>query len=146
MSVAKLQKEAERWFEQAEDDLSAALALLSANKFSQACFLSQQAAEKSLMAVGYRLDIDPWGHSCTKLIRGFPEEERQSFMEVEDDAKALDKLYIPTRYPDALAELTPADAFTEKEAIGAIASAQSILNRAKNIIYPSSNPPEADGS
>lgn len=146
MSVDKLQKESERWFEQAEDDINAASALLSVNKFAQACFLSQQAAEKSLMAVGYRLDIDPWGHSCTKLIQSFPEEERQSFSEVEDEAKALDKLYIPTRYPDALAELTPAEAFTKREAIGAIASAQSILDRANSIIYNSFNQSEAGGS
>lgn len=42
-------------------------------------------------------------------------------------AAALDKLYIPTRYPDALPGLTPADAYTAEEAKTAIGQAQRLM-------------------
>ncbi|MEL7329747.1 MAG: HEPN domain-containing protein, partial [Cyanobacteria bacterium J06559_1] len=64
------------------------------------------------------------------------------FEAVVDDAKALDKLYIPTRYPDSLAELTPSEAFTGKDADAAIASAQTILSRAKTRIYSALRDPK----
>lgn len=137
MSEKKLLQQAERWYEQAVDDLGAAKALLTAKKYAQTCFYSQQAGEKSLKAVWYFLDLDPWGHSCAKLIQQLPESEQASFKEVVETALALDKLYIPTRYPDALAELTPAEAFTEKEAQSAIASSQKILDTVAAQIYKS---------
>lgn len=129
MSAEKLQREAQRWHQQGIDDLEAAVALLAANKYPQACFYAQQAAEKALKAVWFRLDLDPWGHSCGRLIRDLPESPRDDFLNLLDTALALDKLYIPTRYPDALAELTPAEAFTRSEAQAAIQSGQRLLNQ-----------------
>ena len=127
--------EAERWYQQSVDDLEAASALLSAQKYAQACFYAQQAAEKSLKAVWYFLDLDPWGHSCGRLITTLPEAEQKELLGVLDTALALDKLYIPTRYPDALAELTPSEAFTKPEGTAAIASAQKILDCVEARIY-----------
>jgi HEPN domain-containing protein len=49
-------------------------------------------------------------------------------------AAALDKLYIPTRYPAALPGLTPAEAFTAQEARAAIGQAQEVLERARTAI------------
>ena len=136
MSAQKLLQEAERWYEQAVDDLEAASALLVASKYAQTCFYSQQAGEKALKAVWYFLDLDPWGHSCARLIQKLPEDKQAPFTAIVETALALDKLYIPTRYPDALAELTPAEAFTQKEGKSAIASAQEILDCVKAQIYP----------
>lgn len=42
-------------------------------------------------------------------------------------ALALDKVYIPTRYPDALPGLTPKEAYTEEEAKKALEDVQTIL-------------------
>ncbi|WP_234554322.1 HEPN domain-containing protein [Thermus caliditerrae] len=42
-------------------------------------------------------------------------------------ALALDKLYIPTRYPDALPGLIPKEAYTREEAEEALAHAQLLL-------------------
>ncbi|MGM8838515.1 MULTISPECIES: HEPN domain-containing protein [Thermus] len=42
-------------------------------------------------------------------------------------ALALDKLYIPTRYPDALPGLTPKEAYTREEAEKALRDGQAIL-------------------
>ncbi len=135
MSERKLLQEAERWYGQAVDDLEAASALLAARKYAQTCFYAQQAAEKALKAVWHFLDLDPWGHSCARLIQGLPEDEQSVFAEILEIALALDKLYIPTRYPDALAELTPAEAFTQREGQSAIASAQEILDCVEVRIY-----------
>lgn len=130
MSGKKLLQEAERWYRQAIDDLEAARALLSAGKYAQTCFYCQQSGEKAIKAVWYFLDLDPWGHSCAKLIQTLPEAEQKAFAAIIETALSLDKLYIPTRYPDALAELTPAEAFTQKEAQGAIASAEKVIDAA----------------
>ncbi len=129
MSKEKLQQEAKRWYQQGGDDLEAAQALLGAQKFAQACFYAQQAAEKGLKAVLIEADHDPWGHSCTRLIQNLPEPAQSHFSPMIELAVALDKLYIPTRYPDALVELTPSEAFTQGEAQAAMAAAQSLLNQ-----------------
>lgn len=128
MSVERLEQEAKRWLSQAKDDLEAAEALVLASKNAQAAFLAQQAGEKALKALWFRLDLDPWGHSLARLIKELPDNERGQFEKLLDEALALDKLYIPTRYPDALAELTPAEAYTKNEAEIAIKNARRIID------------------
>ena len=112
---------------------------LTQENIAQSCFNAQQAAEKGLKAVCYLLDTDPWGHSCTKLIQNLPEVERNRFDEAIEAALSLDKLYIPTRYPDALAELIPTEAFTQKEAEAAISLSQEILTLVEARIYKGDN-------
>lgn len=131
MSVEKQQREALRWLRQAGDDLEAARALEAAAKYAQAAFFAQQAGEKALKAVWLSQDADPWGHSLGRLVREMPEGPRECFAPLLDTALALDKLYIPTRYPDALAELTPAEAYTQAEARAALAQAETILKAAE---------------
>jgi HEPN domain-containing protein len=58
-----------------------------------------------------------------------PKPAQGQFTALIELALALDKLYIPTRYPDALAELTPAEAFTEGEARLALTAAERLLNQ-----------------
>ena len=130
-------QQADRWYRQAIDDLEAAEALLTANKYAPACFYSQQTGEKAIRAVGYFLDLTPRGHSCTKLIQQLPESAQALFKEATEAALASDKLYIQTRYPSALAELTPSESFTKKEAQSAIASSQKILDSVSAQIYKS---------
>jgi len=115
----------------AQDDLEAAQALETAGKYAQAAFFAQQAGEKALKAVWLAQDADPWGHSLGRLVREMPGAARGAFDPLLDDALALDKLYIPTRYPDALANLTPAEAYTRREAQTALTQADAILNAAK---------------
>lgn len=127
MSVEKRRREANRWFRQAEDDLDAARALRDAGKYAQACFFAQQAAEKALKALWYIADLDPWGHSVTRLLDELPDDLRQPLSPLRERALALDKLSIPTRYPDALGDLTPAEAYTRGETERALADAEAIL-------------------
>ncbi|PSB13040.1 DNA-binding protein [filamentous cyanobacterium CCP2] len=128
MSEEKLKQEAERWYRQAVDDLDAAEALRLAKKYAQACFYAQQSAEKGVKAVWIQLDLDPWGHSVARLVRELPDVVKPNFISLLDDALALDKLCIPTRYPDALPDLTPAEAYTQREAETAIQIAQTFLS------------------
>lgn len=128
MSVERLEGEARRWLAQAVDDLEAAQALAGIGKNAQAAFLAQQAGEKALKAFWIRQDLEPWGHSLARLIKDLPTPEREAWLPLLEAALALDKLYIPTRYPDALAELTPGEAYTVGEARAAIAHARTILD------------------
>ena len=47
MSQSNAKYEADRWWRTAQDDIEAAQSLHEAKKFSHACFLSQQSAEKA---------------------------------------------------------------------------------------------------
>lgn len=129
MSEEKLRYEAERWLRQARDDLQAADVLFNAGRYAQTGFWAQQAAEKALNAVWIAADLDPWGHSITRLIKDMPESMRVAFEAYRDQALYLDKLYIPTRYPDALADLIPAEAYTREEVEQARAHAATLLSQ-----------------
>lgn len=130
MSEEGLRRNADRWYRQAQDDLQSVAVLLEAGQHAQAGFLAQQAAEKALKAVWIALDLDPWGHSVAQLIKGLPDDVRVSFDALLDEALYLDKLYIPTRYPDALAGLIPAEAYTRGEAATAQEYASLLLEQA----------------
>jgi HEPN domain-containing protein len=88
VSVEKRLLEARRWLAQAWDDWERGKALWIA------------------------LGLDPWGKSLARLLRDLPPEEAPFFHPLLP--QALDKLHIPTRYPDALPGLTPKEAYTEE--------------------------------
>jgi HEPN domain-containing protein/predicted nucleotidyltransferase len=130
--VARALKEgivvSQRWLKQAQADLRGAQASHAAASFEWACFQSQQAAEKAMKALWFRLGHDPWGHSVMRLMDELPDETtRQILGDLRQDARDLDKLYIPTRYPNGLPEMTPSEAYGDIEAIAAIEAADRII-------------------
>ena len=128
MSQEHYRQEAHRWLKQSQADLQAAGNSLTAGNYEWACFQAEQAGQKALKAVWYFHAHDPWGHSLFKLIQDFPDAKvKQELMGLAEDAKALDKLYIPTRYPNGLPGVTPAEVYTEKDARHAIQAAQRII-------------------
>jgi HEPN domain-containing protein len=128
MSVEKQKHEAARWLGQALADLRAAENSMAAGIFEWACFQSQQAAEKALKAFWLHHSADPWGHSLLKLIEEFPDDELRSIISpLLPQAKALDKLYIPTRYPNGLPDSIPSEVYTEPEAQSAVESARQVI-------------------
>ena len=129
MSLEQYRADARRWLKQATADLRAARSSRDACSFEWACFQSQQAGEKALKALWLASAKDPWGHSLAMLTQSFPGEgdAMPCLADVLDDAKALDKLYIPTRYPNGLPDLTPSEVYTRREADEAIAAAERIL-------------------
>jgi len=137
MSIEKNKYEAKRWLKTAQGDLEAAKILMGSGKYAHACFHSQQAGEKALKAVWYLLDADPWGHSITKLLQDLESvdlETYEKFNSIKRSAVLLDRFYIPTRYPNGLPDLTPADSFLQEDAQTGIENAEKIIGTAKALI------------
>jgi len=127
MSTEGLRDDAARWFAQADDDLQAGGVLIEAGHFALGAFHAQQAAEKALKGLWRSLDLDPWGRSCVRLVEELPGSTEPVKSHLRPLAAALDKLYIPTRYPDALPGITPAQAYTRGEGLQAIAQARRVI-------------------
>ncbi len=117
------------WLRQAEADLEHAQSALENEDYEWSCFASQQGAEKAVKALFYHLHGDPWGHSLLALMQGLPDATRASVTpELFDSAKALDKHYIPTRYPNGFAQGAPTDYYTKRDAEDSINHARSIFS------------------
>jgi HEPN domain-containing protein len=136
MSREKSQAEALRWRDQAAADLRAAENSTRAGNHEWACFQAQQAAEKALKAVWLANGFEPWGHSVLKLLEGYPDASvRARHLDpLQAAAKALDKLYIPTRYPNGLPDLAPFEVYTDLEAQAAISAARSVLSACGSLL------------
>jgi len=111
---------------QAEQDLDDARYNYAGGRYHLACFLAQQAAEKSLKAFLYTHGEGRLlGHSVAELskkaIASDDEFERIKKVSV------LDKYYIPTRYPNGLPGGVPYEAFDEADAVRAIQLAEPVI-------------------
>ena len=134
MSQENYKNDSERWLKQSEADIDAAEGSLKNKNYEWACFQSQQAAEKAVKSLYYNYAVDPWGHSVAKLINDFPKKGiKKEITKLLNKAMELDKLYIPTRYPNGLPELTPSEAYTEEEAQKAIESSKVVIEKVKSI-------------
>jgi len=69
--------------------------------------------------------MDAWGHAITPMLRRL--EKVQAPKEVVKLAQLLDVYYIPTRYPNGLAEGIPADYFNSEKASEALNAADEII-------------------
>jgi HEPN domain-containing protein len=126
--------EAARWLAQAERDLAAARDLARTGHHNVACFQAQQAAEKAAKAVLYaRGAEDVFGHSVRELLRSAA-ASAPALAALDDAAMRLDRLYIPTRYPNGLPGGIPADAFSAADATEAISQAEALLAAARATI------------
>ena len=138
MSQSKSQYEAQRWLLTAREDVDAAKTLHEAGKFSHACFLCQQSAEKALKALWFAIDSDPWGHSIQKLVMEFPQKDMLVDMENwQAQASYLDRFYIPTRYPNGLPDLTPSQVYNSNDSEQAIETASFFLEEVRKLIKAS---------
>ncbi|MCH8206009.1 MAG: HEPN domain-containing protein [Chloroflexi bacterium] len=125
---------ARNWLLQAENDLSFARVAIREEFFAQACFVSQQVAEKALKALAYyRGDRFPTGHSLVELLSrlepSYPQLSR--YVRV---AGILDQYYVPTRYPNALPGSVPFMVYGEEQAQAAVESAAQIVEEARAVI------------
>lgn len=111
------------WMRQARRKLDSARWAFEGGFFEDACFAAQQAAElaaKAWLESQGRIDV---GHSVLDLLRSAGSLPR----EVEQAARALDKLYIPTRYPNGFAQGAPMDYYEAESAQEALAHADRVL-------------------
>lgn len=125
------QGEASRWLEQAEEDAISARAVMEAKRYYLVCFLSQQIAEKALKAFLYAKG-EPLvtGHSVERLAEWAAEYDRE-FGALREEISPLDGYYIPTRYPNGLAESIPARVYNKASAEGALDMALRALEFVK---------------
>lgn len=101
--------------------------------FEWACFTAQQAAEKSLKALFQHLHGQAWGHNLTDLLRVVPPAVSLP-AEVLHAARRLDRLYIPTRYPDGLPSGTPHEYYDETDATEAERDAGTIIQFCQSLL------------
>ena len=126
--------EAERWLAQAVSDLEFARLGLREGFHAQACFQCQQAAEKALKALHYLGGARfVHGHSLVELLDALL-DAHPTLASLQEGARRLDQLYIPTRYPNGLPGGVPAQVFSREQTVEAIAQAQSFLTDAARLI------------
>jgi HEPN domain-containing protein len=116
---------ARQWLIFARQDLRMAELALSEEIHNQACFHAQQCAEKAIKGLLEQLGRSPARtHSMSDLIAFLPSGTVDT---LEDALLALDRFYIPTRYPDAfpgsLAEGLPG----RRDAEEALETARQVL-------------------
>jgi len=120
-----------RWLRQAEHDLNDAEYNLAGRRYSLACFLCQQAAEKALKAFLYARGAEQvLGHSVADLATECGTLDGD-FRALKPKAAPLDHYYVPTRYPNSLPGGIPAEAFDEDDASRAVALAQKVIRQVK---------------
>lgn len=95
--------------------------------YNWACFKSQQAAEAAVKGLLHGLGLDAYGHSISRLLERLRARGLDTPNKLINMGKTLDKYYIPTRYPNAWAEGSPHDYYTEKDASESIEYAEKII-------------------
>jgi len=119
--------EGRRWLVQAEDDLRFAELAARERFFAQACFNSQQAAEKALKAFLYARGAEQvMGHSVADLAAECARLEPE-FAKLKERAAPLDQFYLSTRYPNSLPGGVPAEAFTAPDGERALGMAREVI-------------------
>ncbi len=115
----------EAWFAMAEDDLNFAKVGLREKFYSQVCFLSQQAIEKTLK--GYLVHLGktyPKTHKLIDLYRLCGAKFLEPF---KNKIKLIDEFYIPTRYPDGIPGGLPNRASNDADASEALKTAEDVM-------------------
>jgi len=132
--ISKYSKEANRWFEQALEDLISAKILFENERYYLVCFISQQIVEKALKSVIYFNKEDlVLGHSVKKLADWAGTFDKR-FIKLCEDVSILDSYYIPTRYPNGLPEGIPAEVFNKKSAKDALDLAETTIKIVKSYL------------
>ena len=102
----------------------AARLLQGGGQAAQVCFQAQQVGEKAIKALLAADDRDLRSHSLSALLREVGAEPAERW---QRQARVLDKLYAPTRYPDALGDDLPAAVFGPEDATAALEAAAALL-------------------
>ncbi len=114
------------WLRQAKRDLEHAREDLKSGFYEWGCFSAQQAAEKAVKALFQFLHAEAWGHAVKKLLEALPAEQAVP-PDLSESGAALDKFYIPIRYPNGFDIGTPEDYYSQKNLNEAIHHAESII-------------------
>ncbi|MEM3833611.1 MAG: HEPN domain-containing protein [Thermoprotei archaeon] len=116
-----------RWLESAEKTLESAKREIDNN---WSCFKAEQSAQLAIKGLLILLGKDYFGHDMLVLIK---KTEINVEKDILESAMYLGRLYITTRYPDALPGSTPYVYYTEEDKRKAIECAEKILDWVKSI-------------
>ncbi|MCH4816341.1 MAG: HEPN domain-containing protein [Saccharolobus sp.] len=119
------------WLRQAERNLRSAEINYQNELYEEACYESQQTAEKAVKALLSYFHKELRGHSITFLLQS---SSIQIPGEILKCAQELDKHYIPSRYPDAYDQGAPADYYNEDDANRCLDCGKKILSWVKGIV------------
>lgn len=119
------------WLKQAKRDLDHAREDLRSGFYEWGCFSAQQVAKKAVKALYLHLHAEAWGHSVKKLLESLPDEINCS-QEIITSGTALDKFYIPTRYPNGFDIGAPEEYYNENDCQEAIKHAESVIEFCEN--------------
>ena len=118
---------ATRWFRQAERDLEMA-SRLKEEAPADSCYYAEQAAQKALKAFLLRQGSRGEPEHSIRILSRKCGDLDPSFRSGVERWKVLDQYYIPTRYPDALADpAVPFESYTVNQATEAIRLASEIV-------------------
>ncbi|MGQ9919756.1 MAG: HEPN domain-containing protein [Desulfobacca sp.] len=120
---------AQRWQQQATDDLAAARWNFQGEFFHTTCFLAQQAAAKALTSLLYYLDARRPAlltHSVATMIKPL-EREVPGLAETLEMGRLWDLHDIPARYPNGLPDGVPYLFYGKETATQALAATAKIL-------------------
>jgi len=109
-----MNREAERWFREANWDIETAKILHERGRYNASSFYAHQAGEKAVKALLYFVNESPWGHSIREMLERFFESVGERDEKLLTHARELDRHYIPSRYPDAHPSGTPHEAYDAK--------------------------------
>jgi HEPN domain-containing protein len=134
----------QRFWQQAERDLTAALMTLQPGGYYVAANLAHQAAEKALKAAHWHLRAEepPWHHDLAKCTERVVERASAIPPEVDAAISRLEPMFERSRYPSAdTSQPIPADLIGEAEARDAIVSAQEVMTWVQMLLQqPPSRP------
>lgn len=122
------------WWVQAKADLRHAENSRRDETYEWACFAAHQAAEKALKAVFEKRRQKVWGHTLTFVLQAL-QDQVDVPTDLFDQAKILDKHYIPTRYPNSLEQGAPTEFYTKQEADDAIRYSKEILQFCDRLLH-----------
>ena len=134
--MKKNKEESLRWFDQAMHDFEVAENNSKAGFYSDACFMYEQSVQKALKAYlisqGNRYVLE---HSIQELAKLCMKYEN-AFKDVIEMGMILDRYYITTRYPNALAPpAIPYKSYTEKDGSEARKIAIKIIEIVKKSLF-----------
>lgn len=119
-------EEWERYLRQAEHTFTSAQRDKEAGDYDWACFKAHQAAELVIKGRIRSSDRFITGHSLLQLL-DYLQQDTAVPNEIYKCARQLDKVYIPSRYPDAYDAGAPMDFYDREDASQSIACVQKIF-------------------
>lgn len=129
--MKKPHEAAQRWLQQAEHDLKMAERLREESP-ADSCYFAEQAGQKALKAYLYHQGSRGELEHSIRLLTQKCSSHDPSFRAGAERWKVLDQFYIPTRYPDALADpAVPCESYSVAQAEEGIQLASEIVDTVK---------------